>query len=62
MPTFLVRGWLFVVTRAVNHGRLISPTSVRECAKLPALLKALLKDLMRLTPFKTVQEVKNLTY
>jgi hypothetical protein len=31
---------------------LISPTSVRECTKLPALLKALLKDLIGPTPFQ----------
>jgi len=52
MPTFQVRQWLLVVARVVIHWRLISPTSVRECAKLPVLLKALLNDLTRLTPFK----------
>ncbi len=52
MPTFPVRRCLLVSARVVNHGRLTSPTSVRECAKLPALLKALLKDLIRLDPFK----------
>jgi len=44
MPTFPVRQWLLVVARAVNDWRLISPTSVRECAKMLALVTALLKE------------------
>ena len=44
MPTFLVRQWPLVVARVVNYWRLILPTSVRECAKMLALLKALLKE------------------